>query len=123
MNRWRRKFAAAWVGLRWACKTQDSFYVHIPIAIAACMMAGWLRIEPWAWTAIWMSIGLVITAELLNSAAEQLVRVLHPEHDRRIGLALDAAAAGVLFASITAVGVGLITLGLPLLRLLIIALG
>jgi diacylglycerol kinase len=52
----------------------------------------------------------------LNTSIEQLVRVLHPEHDPSIGRGLDAAAGAVLLAAIGAVAVGLIALGPPLLR-------
>lgn len=118
MNRWCRKFAVARAGMIWAFKTQDSFYVHAPIAILALSLGVFLQIEPWAWAAIILSIGLVIATELLNTAIEQLVVVLHPQHDARIGRALDAAAAAVLFSAGIAVLVGLITLGPPLLRVL-----
>ena len=117
-TRWRGKFAVASKGLIWAIQTQDSFYVHLPVAGVALGLAAILRVELWAWAAIILAIGLVMVAELLNTAAEQLVAVLHPQHDRRIGLALDAAAAGVLFAAITAVVIGLMTLAPPLFQVL-----
>ena len=60
------------------------------------------------------SIAGVITTELLNTAIEDLVAVLHPEHDPKIGRVLDVAAGAVLIASIAAVVIGLIVFVGPL---------
>jgi len=64
--------------------------------------------RPWQWCALILSIGGVLTAELFNTAIEELIRVLHPDADPRIGRVLDIAAAAVLVASITAAIVGLV---------------
>lgn len=116
---WRNKFACAIAGGVWAVKTQNSFWVHIPITIFVFALAAFLKIDLWQWTAIVIATLVVFAAELLNTAIEQLVKVLHPERDARIGRALDAAAAGVLVTAIGAVIVGLITLGPPLFQWLV----
>ncbi len=111
---WKKKFIAAGNGFAIGVRTQNSFLVHGPIAIAVVAIAAWLRLEPWRWTALIVCIGSVIAAELFNSAIEELVRVLHPGRDQRIGRSLDMAAAGVLVLSIAAGAVGLIVIGPPL---------
>ncbi|NNE00571.1 MAG: diacylglycerol kinase family protein [Pirellulaceae bacterium] len=111
---WPGKFAVAISGLAWAVRTQSSFWIHLPIAAAVIIVGALLQVELWRWAALVLAIALVMTAELLNSAIEQLVTVLHPDQDQRIGQALDAAAAGVLIAAICSVAIGLITLGPPL---------
>ena len=115
---WPKKFAVAISGLLWAIRTQSSFWIHIPIALAVLALAAILQIELWRWVAVVLTITLVFAAELLNSAIEQLIKVLHPEHDERIGRALDVSAAGVLITAIGAIIVGLLTLGQPLLAML-----
>ena len=114
-HRLRAKFTAAIAGFLWAVRTQNSFWVHLPIAAAVVAVAFWLRLDGWRWVALLLAIGGVLAAELLNTAIEELVRVVHPRHDRRIGHALDAAAAGVLVISVTAIMIGLIVLGPPLI--------
>lgn len=111
---WGKKFAVAISGVVWSARTQHSFRVHLPIAVAAIGVAAWLRIETWRWVAIVFAITIVLSAELINTSIEQLVRVLHPQHDEGIKRALDAAAGAVLLVAIGAVIAGLITLGLPL---------
>lgn len=111
---WRNKFAVALGGIAWATRTQGSFQVHLPIALAAVGLATWLGIEAWRWVTVVFAIMIVLSAELMNTAIEQLVRVLHPQRDHGIKNALDAAAGAVLVVAFGAVIVGLIALGPPL---------
>ena len=115
---WSRKFGVAFSGLFWAIRSQSSFWIHIPIAIAVLVLAAILQVELWRWVVLLLTIAVVFAAELLNSAIELLVKVLHPESDQRIGRALDVSAAGVLVTAIGAVVIGLLTLGQPLLTML-----
>ncbi len=113
---WYTKFQYAFAGVHWALSRQNSFWVHIPMAVAVVATAAWLKIELWRWAMIVIAITTVFAAELMNTAIEQLVKVVHPEPDPRIGRALDVGAGAVLIAAIGAVGIGLITLGPPLLN-------
>ena len=111
---WPKKFAVAISGIAWSARHQSSFWVHLPVTFAVVGLGVWLQIEAWRWAAVIAAITIVYCAELLNSSVEQLVRVLHPDHDRRIGIALDTAAGAVLIAAAGAVAMGLVTLALPL---------
>jgi diacylglycerol kinase len=111
---WRAKFANAAAGILWSLRTQSSFWVHVPVAVVVLGLAAWLRLPAWRWCVLVMVIGFVFSLELLNTAIEQFVKVVHPEQDPRIGHGLDAAAGAVLIMAIVAVTVGLITLGVPL---------
>lgn len=113
---WSNKFRVAFAGLAWALRDQTSFHVHL-IVTAAVMIAGaFLPLEPWQWIALILAIGMVFTAELLNTALELLVKVVHPDHDPQIGRALDVAAAAVLAAALTAVVIGILILGPEIYR-------
>lgn len=116
---WTGKFATAGKGLLWAVRGQTSFAVHAPVALAVIAIAIALRLEPWRVAGLILAVTVVMSAELLNTAIEQLVKVLHPELDERVGQALDAAAAAVLVAAIGAVAIGVIILGPPLWQLLV----
>lgn len=109
-----RKFAVAAAGIIHAVRNQGSFWVHLPVAVAAIAMGTWLQLESWRWVSLVFAIAMVLSAELMNTAIETLVVVLHPEHDPRIGNALDAAAGAVLITAIAAVIIGLVTMGPPL---------
>ncbi|NND98422.1 MAG: diacylglycerol kinase family protein [Pirellulaceae bacterium] len=114
---WIAKFGFAFRGLAFAIRTQNSFWVHLPITICVVVLASILQVGTWQWVALTLATAMVFATELLNTAIEQLVKVLHPDHDPRIGHALDMAAAGVLATSIGAVIVGVIVLGPPLAAL------
>jgi diacylglycerol kinase len=61
-------------------------------------------------------IGLVWSAEALNSALEILADHLAPDEHPLVGRAKDVAAGGVLVAAIVAVGVGIVVFGPRLLE-------
>jgi diacylglycerol kinase len=112
--RWLQKFRCAFRGIGWAVSTQDSFAVHIPFAILVMLAAWWMQCGLVEWSILLLCIGIVLVAELFNTAIECLARAITREQHPEIGRALDIASGAVLAASITAVFVGLITL-LPLL--------
>ena len=113
---WLNKFGFAFSGAAWAVRTQSSFSVHVPVAIIVLATAAFLEVEPWRWAVLILAVAVVISAELFNTALEQMVAVLHPENDQRVGHALDAAAAAVLVPAIASVVVGLIVLIPPLIQ-------
>lgn len=112
---WTRKFAAALSGLAAAVGGHPSFHVHGAVSIAVVLLAATLSLDGLRWSMLVAMIGLVLTAELLNTAIEEWVRFAHPEYDRRVGRVLDIAAAGVLVASMTAAIVALIILVPPII--------
>jgi diacylglycerol kinase len=65
-----------------------------------------------------LCIGVVLTAELFNSAIETLHRGLDAETRERTWKALDIAAGAVLMASLTAMVVGLLVFGKRVAQLL-----
>ena len=67
---WPGKFAAAISGLTHSVRTQSSFWVHLPIAIAVLSVAGWLRVDAWRWATLLIVISLVLSAELINTSIE-----------------------------------------------------
>ncbi len=116
---WLNKFRVAIAGLLWAIRDQSSFHVHGIVSGLVILTAAQLRLQVWQWTTLVLAIGLVFTAELMNTAIEELVAVLHPKHDLRIGRVLDVAAAAVLLATLTAVAVGVLILGPELYDLVV----
>lgn len=113
---WIKKFQVALAGLYWAIRDQNSFHVHLVVAAAVLSLAAALGLSWWQWAVLVIAIGGVLTAELLNTAIELLVAVLHPQHDPKIGRVLDVAAAAVLTASAAAAIIGLLILGPEIYR-------
>jgi undecaprenol kinase len=64
-----------------------------------------LRPGAFWWALVMLASAGVLAAEMFNTAVEQLVDHLHPEVHPSIAVVKDCAAAGVLIASLGAVGV------------------
>ena len=117
-RRWRAKFGDAFRGLKFGVRGQSSFFVHFFFGALVLAAAAVLRFEAWQWCALVGCIGLVLTAELFNSAVETLFRGLDEQGKARAWPALDIAAGAVLLASITAGIIGTIIFLSGLIELL-----
>ena len=108
MKHWIRKFSVAVRGVFYGIQGQSSFAIHLPVALAVVLLAAILQCELWQWCALLLCIGLVLAAELANSAMEELAAGLSPEHNEHVGRALDIASGAVLVASLMSATVGLV---------------
>src|SRR5437868_12111330 len=103
---WRNKFRAAFRGLKLGIRGHSSFFVHFFFTALVVTAAIVLRCEPLEWCLLLGCIGMVLTAELFNSALETLFRGLDESTKTRVWPALDIAAGAVLLASLTASVIG-----------------
>ena len=86
-----RSFGYAWKGIR--CVVVAGHFFHIT------------RME---WIAVLLCIGMVIGAEMFNSAVERIVDLVSPQRHPLAGQIKDIAAGAVLVCALTAMIVGLI---------------
>ncbi len=103
---WKHKFRDALRGLKFGIRGQSSFFVHFfftALVIAAAIVLGCAPVE---WCLLLGCIGMVLVAELFNSAVETLFRGLDVEVREKVWPALDIAAGAVLLASVVAVIIG-----------------
>ena len=99
----RLQFAAA--GLRHGLASERSLRAHA-VALTGLLVLLVLLRPPAVWWGLTLTAGgFVVSAELMNTALEQLADHVAPEVHARIGVANDSAAAGVLVAAVTAVAV------------------
>jgi diacylglycerol kinase len=103
---WSQKFAVAFRGIKLGVRGHSSFFVHFFVAVLVLAAAAVLRCRLLEWCVLLGCIGLVLTAELFNSAVETLFRGLDEETKNRVWPALDVAAGAVLLASLTASVIG-----------------
>ena len=103
-----RSFRYAWQGIRACVGREQNFSFHLittVLVIGAGFAFGITRGE---WTAICICIGLVIAAELFNTAVERLVDLVSPRRHPLAGQVKDIAAGAVLVCALAAIAVGLI---------------
>ncbi|MBM7565653.1 diacylglycerol kinase family protein [Paenibacillus sacheonensis] len=108
MRRFLRSVAFAWNGVRSASAAQANMRIHLAAVIivnTAGLLFGLSRME---WLAVVIVQGMVLAAELLNTAVEHLVDLASPQQHPLAKAAKDTAAGAVLLAAVTSVVVGLI---------------
>jgi diacylglycerol kinase len=103
---WRDKFRAAFRGLKLGIRGHSSFSIHFFFTALVLAAAIAFRCGVLEWCVLLGCIGMVLTAELFNSAVETLVRGLDETTQARVWPCLDIAAGAVLLASIAAAVIG-----------------
>lgn len=98
------KYAAtgAWMLLR----NEASIQVQAFIAVVMTAAGFYFEISAMEWMLQVFAIGLVMSVEGLNTAAEEIANFVHPDFHNKIGYIKDVAAGGVFFAAIAAIIIG-----------------
>jgi diacylglycerol kinase len=115
-NRWQAvRFALR--GLREAWQTQPNIRLHVTLIPAILALGVWLQLTRLEWLGVSFAISLVLFAELMNTAIEQMVNLvvgLRPDPLARH--VKDVAAGCVLLAAFIALLIGVFTFGPHLIR-------
>ncbi len=114
----RRSFLFALQGFRTALRQERNIKVMLAGGAFAVAMGVILRIDAVSWAVVLVCCGMVIAAELLNTAIETVVDLVSPEFHPLAGQAKDIAAAASWVLSLTAAVVGVIVYANALVRLL-----
>ncbi|WP_010531025.1 diacylglycerol kinase family protein [Lentibacillus jeotgali] len=100
-------FSHAWDGLKAVFRTEANFRVHL-IAALGVISAGFVfRLTVLKWIVVFFAIGLVLVAEMLNTAIEKMIDYLKPDIHPEAKAIKDLAAGAVLVSALTAVAAGL----------------
>ena len=94
----------AWLLLRNEASIQVQFVISIIVTIAGF----YFDITRTEWILQLLAIGLVMSAEGLNSAIEAIADFIHPDFHSKIGHIKDIAAGAVCIAAIIAFIIGCI---------------
>lgn len=108
-------FRCAFAGLWHTLRTQRNARIHLSIAIMVVIVGMALNLKESEWAVIGLTIGFVFVAEMFNTVIEAVIDLVTEEYHPLAKQAKDVAAAAVLTAAMTAVAVGLLVLGPPLL--------
>ncbi len=107
---WRKRalaFKYAWQGLKAMLKYEHNARIHLVAAVVAIIAGVLFHISAMEWCVMVICIGLVISAESLNSAIEALADKITTDRDPLIGRAKDLGATAVTLLAVVAVVVGL----------------
>lgn len=113
-------FQYAGSGVAYAFSTQRNFRIHAVIGTIAIGLGLFLHLLPFELALIGLTIGLVMTLELLNTAIEAVVDlVVDTQYHELAKIAKDCAAGAVLMSTIAALGVAACLLLPPLVKVLL----
>jgi diacylglycerol kinase (ATP) len=104
-------FGYAWMGLRYAFRSQRNFRIHIGAAILATIAGIVLRLSLVEWAILTVLFVMVLAAEMVNTMVEALVDMVTQEYHPLAKVAKDVAAGIVLLTAVGAVVVGLLIFG------------
>lgn len=113
-----KSFANAWRGTKTAITLELHIRIHLVVAMLVVLAGALLHISTTEWLVVWLCVGAVLVAELMNTAIEKLVDLVSPAYNKQAGLVKDVAAGAVLVCAIVAAVAGLIVFVPKLLALI-----
>jgi diacylglycerol kinase (ATP) len=93
-------------GLAHGLRAEASLRTQAIVLVAVLIALLVLRPGAMWWALVLLASAAVLAAELFNTAIEHLADELHPADSPGMRIVKDCAAAGVLIASLGALGVG-----------------
>lgn len=108
LNKRIRSVRYAFLGIKIAWKEEANFRLEIACAFLALFLSWFLSISRIEFMFVLAAIGLVLTAELFNTALEEFCDMVKSEHDPHVAKIKDLAAGAVFIASWAALLLGAI---------------
>ena len=92
----------------WFCiRHERNFRVHMAVAAYVLLLAPYFSLSRGEWAALLAVVVLVLAAEAVNTAVEQVVNLASPRRRTRARVAKDVAAGAVLLCAAGALAAGL----------------
>lgn len=107
LSRLNNSFKFALTGISHSVNENQNIKIHLIAAIFVLIFALLLGLTRYEFFGIGILIVLVISAEMINSAIEEVVNLLVKEHRQEAKIAKDVSAGMVLLISTFALIVGL----------------
>ncbi|SHI72297.1 diacylglycerol kinase family protein [Parasporobacterium paucivorans] len=101
-------FKCAFRGILSAVKSERHMKVHVAAMLVVIAAGFFCRLRLWEWIVCILLFGMVISAELINTAIEKLADTVIPWQDERIKFVKDVSAGAVLTVSIAAALIGIL---------------
>ena len=98
------KYAIKGLHLAW---NEPNFIIEVYVALLVLLAGLFFHITHEEWLVVILTIGIVLAAELFNTALEALCDMLRPTHDPHVAKIKDLSAGAVLAIGITAWIVGI----------------
>lgn len=110
-----KSFGDAFAGIWFLVRTEPNARVHAVATVAVVAAGIWWKVTATDWCWLVAAMGMVWTAEAINTAIENVCDVVHPGEHVGIKRAKDVAAGGVLVSALAAAVIGGIVFGVRVL--------
>jgi diacylglycerol kinase (ATP) len=112
-----RSFKYAFKGLYIATMEEQNFRIHLLAVVVVCVAGALLHLSAIESAIIALTIGVVLAAELFNTAIEDIVNFISPGINEKAGRIKDISAAAVMVTSVTALVIAAFIFGNKILAL------
>jgi len=110
-------FKFAFGGLFHAFSHNQNLRIHFIIAIIVILASIFFRVNPFEMGILGVMILLVISAEMINTAIEEMVNLIANDHRKEAKIAKDVAAGMVLVTALGSIIVGVLVFTPHVLKL------
>lgn len=107
-KRLKNSFKYSIDGLKYAYKYEQSMFIHFLVTIFVILMGLIFDISGFEWLLVFIVIGMVLSAELINTAIEAVVDMVTLEYNELAKIAKDCSSAATFVLSVIAFVMGLI---------------
>lgn len=104
-----KSFFYAFRGLKFAIDNERNMRIHLVASFFVIQFAYFYKLKNFQWIYILITMGLVIAAELINTAIEALVDMQTQSYTNLARIAKDVAAGAVVILAILSVIIAILT--------------
>lgn len=105
-RRFFKSFHYAFEGVHYVFRNDQNLLAHFLVGILVISSSILLQVTPFEMAILGLTIMMVISAEMVNSAIEKMVDLITKEHRAEAKIAKDVAAGMVLVTAIAAFVIG-----------------
>ncbi len=105
-RRFIRSFKYAFEGIHYVFRNDQNLLAHFVVGLLVINASVALRVTPFEMGILGLTIMMVISAEMVNSAIEKMVDLITKEHRQEAKIAKDVSAGMVLLTAIAAAVIG-----------------
>ena len=105
-------------GLIYAYKNEKSLLVHAICTITAIILGLIFKLSPGEWSTILITLSVILSVELLNTAIEAVVDMVTLEYNPLAKIAKDCGGGATFVVSMTGVIIAIVIFGPKVLALL-----
>lgn len=108
MKKFKQSLKYAIIGLRHSFKRQRNFRIMTYMSLVITILGIVLKISVMEWILITWAIFSVLISEMVNTAVEYIINLIHKRQDTYAKLAKDVAAGAVLLSTFLSIVIGFV---------------